>query len=738
MSVQKHIALLTLIASLAACGGGGSDDKPKSSSSSVVAVSLGNSSISSSTQTSISVSMQSSSQASSQSSSSQSSVTGVAKTLSISGNLMVKDENGVPVENVDADTIRVDISLLDADQQTLESNISTAVEIGGDLGFSDQLTASGSQYVVVHISKQGFTDYARRFDFTEKIELQAELTELPKAQVSVAEAQTISGEIVNGFNFSVTDNLLGESDSADGKELSVFIPESALPAGTTSLDVQMKAFDPTNPADAVYFPGAYEDSDGNKLLSIAFNYTDVKTNQGVSLMQVAQQARKERIVAQKTGRMQKTDSDPVIINRTVPVESCRSLATMGDSDASQDGFQIPVYTYNPVSGLWDLLGQGSLFNEAGNLLAANFTAFDCDSVDYMLEIKVTNEIFISNWWNLDYPLVFSQPTTFCANLKLLDEGGMPLVGANVYVFDDDDQRSFSATSFISDLQGEIRISLVKLDDTDTDTSVKIRTYSTATHLFIDKTIELSTAACESTAVAVPITLSVPARCAIDGKMLNNNSTPAADVVLVAIPDDEYEDLATAAFGRTDATGNYTMNLSCNVDYDLGDYLGLVQYYFDQEQSFSMASLNVNGVKSADEITDDGKKVTVKDLTHVLGKPWGLVTTAENNNEEMYVDIYYAGTDFPVTYQFDLVDNETNQVVKHFQGTLNQTDFVLPGGTNVTDYAIASFTLEHGVIIPEGEPYLWLNVKGDATDAKANKSLVWGAIFLSTIDDEELE
>lgn len=736
MPAQKHIALLVLFATLTACGGGGSDDKPKSSSS-VVAVSLGNSSISSSTQSSVSVSTQSSSLSSSQSSLSQSSTSAVAKTVSISGNLIVKNEDGIPVENLDADTIRVDISLLDADQQTLESNISSAVEIGGDLGFSGQLTASDAQFVVVHISKQGFTDYARRFEFTEKIELQAELSELPTAQVSVAEAQTISGEVVNGFNFSVTDNLLGESDSADGKELSVFIPESALPVGTTSLDVQMKAFDPTNPAEAAYFPGAYEDSDGNKLLSIAFNYTDVKTNQGVSLMQVAQQARTERIIAQKTGRMQKTDTDPVIINRTVPVESCRSLATMGDSDASQDGFQIPVYTYNPVSGLWDLLGQGSLFNEAGNLLAANFTAFDCDSVDYMLEIKVTNEIFISNWWNLDYPLVFEEPVELCAKLKLLDEGGMPLVGANVYAFDDDDYRSFSATSFISDLQGEVKVSLVKLDDTDADTSVKIRTYSTATHSFIDNTITLSTAACESTAVAVPVTLSVPARCAIDGKVLNSNSTPAADVLLVAIPDDEYEDLATATFGRTDSTGNYAMNLSCDVDYDLGDYLGLVQYYFDQEESFSMASINVNGVKSADEITDDGKKVIVKDLTHVLGKPWGLVTTAEDDNEGMFVDIYYAGTDFPVTYQFDLVDNETNQVVKHFQGTLNESDFVLPGGTNVTDYAIASFTLDHGLSIPEGEPYLWLSVKGDATDAESNKGLVWGAIFLST-DVEELE
>jgi hypothetical protein len=112
-------------------------------------------------------------------------------------------------------------------------------------------------------------------------------------------------------------------------------------------------------------------------------------------------------------------NDPVIINRLVPVESCRSLATMGDSDAVQAGFQIPVYTYNPNNGLWDLLGQGSLFDDEGDLLPENYTAFDCDSVDYTLEIKVTNEIFISNWWNLDYPLVFEEPVTVCAKLKIV-------------------------------------------------------------------------------------------------------------------------------------------------------------------------------------------------------------------------------------------------------------------------------------------------------------------------------
>jgi hypothetical protein len=739
MSVQKHIALVALIAALTACGGGGSDDSPAASSSTMVSSSLSNSTMSSSSSTTASSQSSSSPINSSQSSSSQSSVAALAQTVNVSGNLVIKNEDGLVLDNIETDTIRIDISLLNADQQILESNTTNPIDgvSGEHLGFSDQLTASDAKFVVVHISKSGFTDYARRFDLQENIELSAELSELPQANIGIAEAVTASGEVVNGFNFSVQGNLLGESNTATGKELTVFIPESALPAGTTSLDVQMKAFDPTDPAEAAYFPGAYEDSDGNKLLSIAFNYTDVTTNQGVSLQQLAQQTRNERIVAQKTGRMQKTEaSEPVIINRLVPVESCYSLATMGDSDATQAGFQIPVYTYNPNSGLWDLLGQGSLFNESGDLLAANFTAFDCDAIEYTLEIKVTNEIFISNWWNLDYPLVFEEPVTVCAKLKLLDEGGSPLIGTYVYAFDDDDQRSFSASGFISDSQGEVRVSLVKLSNTDTDSSAKIQTYSLVDGVQLEKTIELSESSCESTAVAIPVTLSIPARCSVEGKMLNNNATPAANVLILGMPDDSQENTYVPSFAYTDNAGNYTMNLFCNLQYDVVDYLGLVQNFFSDEENLSLASVNVNAVTEVDETSDNGKKATLKDLTHVVGKPWGVVTVEEDNNTQMFIDIYYAGTDFPVNYQFDLIDAETNEVVKHFSGTLNESDFVLPGGENITDYAIASFSLDHGLTIPETETYLWLTVNGDATDAESNKGVLWGVIFLS--DEEVIE
>jgi hypothetical protein len=294
--------------------------------------------------------------------------------------------------------------------------LDSVIELDDSLPFAGELQGTGARYLVVNISSPGFTDYARRFDLEEELNLRATLTQLPVETIPQSQVTTISGASVSGFNFSVDGGAPQNSAGQSGvPELSVSIPQSALPVGTSSIDVQMQAFNPNDPQEAEYFPGAYEDSAGNKLLSVAFNYTEVTTDNGTSLKALAQ---KSRVLRQKTSGNSRTLAqaaaetlEPVIINRKVPAESCAALKQMGDSSSELPGFQVPVYTYNSESGLWDLLGQGTLYSGDGTQVASNFTAFDCDSTDYVVEIKVTNEIFLSNWWNLDYPLVFNQLPT---------------------------------------------------------------------------------------------------------------------------------------------------------------------------------------------------------------------------------------------------------------------------------------------------------------------------------------
>lgn len=738
MSIKKTLILLPLFAALGACGGGGGSDDPKTSSSSSSQSSVVQSSSSSSVVSSSSSSVVSSSSSSqvsssassvtSSSSSSSSSVAGNALTVSVSGNLLVKNEDGEIDEAAEDDDISISLSLLDENQVVLKSNESEVVNgEEGRFGFSDQLSAANAKFVVLHISKPGYTDFARRFDFNERIELQAEISELPTAFVEVAEAETISGELVNGFNFSVTDNLLGESDSGYGKELSVFIPQSALPQGTDTLEVQMKAYDPTDPEEAAYFPGAYEDSDGNKLLSIAFNYTEVKTDQGVSLQQVAQKSRQERIAAQKSGRLQKTEaSEPVIINRMIPVESCRALATMGDSDSNTAGFQIPVYTYNPNSGLWDLLGQGSVFNEDSELLASDFTNFDCDSVNYMLEIKVTNEIFISNWWNLDYPLVFEQPVTLCAKVKLLDQGNSPLAGTYVYAFDDDENRSFSASGFIADAEGNVTISLLKLNSNDPDSSVTLTTWSPVDGSMLEKTIELSSEACTESAPVIPVQLSIPSRCQVKGTLLDKNASPLPNSLIIALADND--ELSETNYGTglafTDEQGKYSVDLFCGKGYQLTDYLTWVSNLnFETGEQGTLPKVNVNGTKEADEISDDAKVVQFKDLISAP-KPWGTIFNAEDSTDFLEANIYYTGEDFPLTYSFDLIDTDTQEVIKHFEGSVTEADFIGDG-----DFSFANIQIRHSIELPPETQYLSYQISGEIKDSKDIKGKLWGIFFL---------
>lgn len=721
MSVKKAFFYLPLIAALSACGGGGGSDDPETSSQSSIVQS--SSSSSSSLTSSVT------------SSSSSSSVVGNELTVSVAGNLLVKNEDGEIDEAAEDDDISISLSLLDESQAVLKSNESEVVNGDeGRFGFSDQLSAANAKFVVVHISKPGYTDFARRFEFNEKIELQAEISELPTAVVEVAEAETISGEVVNGFNFSVTDNLLGESDSGYGKELSVFIPQSALPQGTDSLEVQMKAYDPTAPEEAAYFPGAYEDSDGNKLLSIAFNYTEIKTDQGVSLQKVAQKTRQERIAAQKSGRLQKTEaSEPVIINRMIPSESCRALATMGDSDSNTAGFQIPVYTYNSGTGLWDLLGQGSVFNEDSELLASNFTDFDCDSVDYMLEIKVTNEIFISNWWNLDYPLVFEQPVTLCAKVKLLDQGNLPLVGTYVYAFDDDENRSFSASGFISGTEGNVSISLAKLNANDPDTSITLSTWSPIDGNMLEKTIELSTEACAASAPVIPVQLSIPSRCQVKGTLLDKNANPLPNGLIMALADnDELSEVNYGTeFAFTDEQGKYSVNLFCEQNYQLADYVTWVSNIdFEAGEQGSLPKVNVNGTKEADEISDDGKVVQFKDLVSAP-KPWGMIFNAEDSADFLEANIYYSGEDFPLSYSFDLVDADTEEVIKHFEGSVTEADFIGDG-----DFSFANIQIRHGIELPDQTQYLSYQIVGEIKDSSNIKGKLWGVFFLMPEFDNE--
>lgn len=723
ISWRQSALVSVMVLALSACGGGSS----KSDTGNLPGVS---SSSTSSAQSSIGATLSSSSSAITTSSASSSVVTAV-KSAKISGVVQIQDRNGNKLEIDNPDTVKVKVSLLADDDQVVASEtlplLDTPLQLDQSLPFVGEVSGDNARYLVVNISSPGYTDYARRFDLQEQLEVRASLSQLPVATIPASQKTTISGAVVQGFNFSVDD---GVPTNAGGQnsvpELTVSIPQSALPAGTTSVDVKMQAFNPNNPAEAEYFPGAYQDSAGNKLLSVAFNYTDVTTNTGASLKKLAQ---KSRALRQKTSaNVQAEVAEPVIINRKVPTESCPALKQMGDSSASLDGFQVPVYTYNPDSGLWDLLGQGTLFKSDGSLVPSGFTAFDCDGTEYVVEIKVTNDIFLSNWWNLDYPLVFNQPVKLCAYVQLQDEAGVPFTGSYVYVHDDDESRSFSAESFIADDQGRVQIELYSLDSNAVDASATLTLYNKNLLTTVSVPLTLSTT-CNAQQPVV-IKTKVPSLCKLSGNVLDSDNKAVNKTIVIA-SNLENTESALPAYGFTDDQGNYQLDVSCGTEYHVFEYFTYLLNYTDSPWLSDSNLANVNGTVSGIELSDNGKTANLKNIIADRTKPFAYVFNDEENANKLNLQFFYPGNSYPLTYVFDVLDVQTNAVIRHFTGMVTEGDLTVWADGGFWSVPVGRVLIDNTLPIPS-EFAVW-SVKGTITDSKGKQGNLVGFVSAGNVE-----
>lgn len=737
--VWRQSALVSVIVlALSACGGGSSKSDrgnlPGVSSSASSRIESSTSSMLSSSAVTATSSLSNSSSITTSASASSSSAGVAITSAKVSGVVALQDSDGNKIDIANPETIKVKVSLLGDDDQVIASEtlplLDPPMQLDQSLPFAGELTGDKGRYLVVNISAPGYTDYARRFDLQAQLDVRASLSQLPAATIPASQKTTISGAQVQGFNFSVDEagtpiNAAGQSGVP---ELTVSIPQSALPAGTTSVDVKMQAFNPNIPAEAEYFPGAYEDSAGNKLLSVAFNYTDITTNTGASLKKLAQ---KSRALRQKTSVSAQAEvAEPVIINRKVPVESCPALKQMGDSSASLEGFQVPVYTYNPDTGLWDLLGQGTLYKGDGTLVPSGFTDFDCDGTDYVVEIKVTNDIFLSNWWNLDYPLVFNQPVKLCAYVQLQDEAGVPFTGSYVYVYDDDEARSFSSESFLTDDQGRVQIELYSLDSNASDTSAELKLYNKNLLTTVRVPITLSTSCNAQQPLIIKTT--VPSLCKLSGKVLDSDNKAVNKTIVIASNLEDTES-NLPAYGFTDDQGNYQLDVSCGTEYHVFEYFSFLLNYADSPWLSDSNLANVNGTVGGIEQSDNGKTAALKNIVADRTKPFAYVFNDEDNTDKLNLQFLYAGDSWPLTYTFDVLDVQTNAVIGHFTGTLTQADLVTGPAADFWSVPAGDVLINNTLPKPN-QVAIW-TVKGTITDTKGKQGTVVGIVEAGDTDTQ---
>lgn len=635
---------------------------------------------------------------------------GLNETVKVFGSIIAFDTSQ-KIQAIDNESVAITINLLDSNDDIVHTVNLSADEnpsVSSELRFSSDISSNNVESVSIDVRSQGYTSSSRRLPIADKLTFDAKLLEIPTKEVTSSSATSISGEVTNGFNLTMLEDVGGEQV----KTMSISIPSSLLPEGTSNLSMAVATYDPNDPDDAEYFPGAYEDSDGQELVSVAFNFAEITTNTNETIGKVMAKVRTQKLntlrkVSPKSN-VENLAEEPVIINRTIPASSCSILESMGDSDANIEGFQIPIYVYNPNSGLWDLIGQGTIFDSTGSKVTATTTSFDCATATFTMEILVTSDIFLSNWWNLDYPILFAEPQKMCADIQLTNTENELLSGVMGFVSDKDNTFDFSSTYFLTDNMGKAQV-CVTASSGNTDNEAEVYFYNPGNFGSVERTINIFQEGDDSETQVIEI--DQEALCFIEGKVTNTDQSPVSRHLMYALS----EGFLSFNFSNTDENGYYNMAVSCGVEHTLHDYSAVFLNAFngDDESDHTYTKVfSIDGNLASDEVKDDGSQVTMSDFTISPIQPY-IYSLAVISDNTIDLIAYANPGDFPI---------EVSLKVRNEDGSIEYADlsgqFVIDSTQNSNDdwfINIGTLSLEFSADTDN------TNLYGDIvlTDAKGN-------------------
>lgn len=652
MSTLLRFSAVIVALTLVACGGGGSDKKPapgSSVSSSSPASSLASSSISNSSN---SVAL---------SSSLSSSAASAIVSVKLNGTISGFDTKGASVQ-LDPNHVVIEVRLLDQQDNALDqvNAVASNYNLSEQLRFNADLSAVNAVGLAVAISYPGYTTYARRLDAMGIINLDAKLQAVPVQTVVPGIATSVTGIELPGFNVQISGD-----DEQQSNHLLINIPQSLLPDDTDSLEVAVRTFDPNNMNDAEFFPGAYADSDGNDLASVGFNFADIKTNTNDNLA-VAMQKKRQQQLASVDGVQKALSQEPVMIEYQIPAQSCRLLESLGDADVNEDGFQVPFYTFDPATGVWDLIGMGTLYDSSGQEVPAAKSEFACDTNSFYLITLVSNAVFQREWWNLDYPVAFSQPIDYCANIQLKNPEGKTLAGINGLVADNDADYNFASTFFTTDSNGvaNLRISQSSINP---DLQAEVIFYNQDELTYAVKSIRLSNN-CDDSSIQV-LELVRPQLCEVNGQFFYESGAPVTrNLVYGFSPMNEENESPIWAFdfAYSNTEGSYRLNLPCGGEYEIFNVASQLAQTTQPEMAKQLT--RIDGNLDPDEQSDNGNEVVMKTLEIAHHQPLmtGMYDTATN---QLVIAAYGTFDAFPMSAQVVIKNLDQSVIYQTFTGTL---------------------------------------------------------------------
>lgn len=623
---------------------------------------------------------------------------------------------GVGGDELTPDNLQVTVDLLGETDETLGQEVldAAAGSNSTSLKTTRPISLQGAKSLVVNVSHPGYTSYSKRVSAAEVVYLNAELLAVEVVSVTAAPSTSVSGAVTDGFTLALP-------ATGDEGDIQIAIPRSLLPSGTTSLSAELKSFDPNDPTDAQYFPGDYADSDGNDLVSVAFNYADIRTNDGQPLTALTKTPQLGRSLSSVMNAAAAEAAEPVIINRSIPSSSCATLERLGDANSETVGFQVPVYSYDSSRGIWDLLGYGTVFTSAG-VRVDTVDGASCENGEYVLEIHVSSEIFLSNWWNLDYPLIFSEPVKYCARIRLQNENAQLLNGIYGFLYGATSQ--FGSTSFVTDEQGEAFVE-VEAEEAGANLTGEIAVFG-ETNFYSQVTLGQD---CTNPPVQI-VTAQIPRLCQVQGKLEYPDGSAASKHPVLALPvtfalSDRID------FSSTNASGDYWLNTTCERDYTITAY--------SYTETHTITPVNVNGTTGAQEATDNGDLAILPALS-VSYVPTTIYWAAYSTLENRFVSLAMGHPDnFPLRYNLR-VENSAGTQLGAIEGevALNQgvDDDLLPFwylGFGQIDQSLSVTTNTATILYLKGT----LTDSSDQTSNVDTSVLVTaGAIDLEGIDDEE--
>lgn len=528
------------------------------------------------------------------------------------------------------------------------------------LKFNSDVAVDGAKALLVNITYPGFASYARRLEVQPLIFVDALLS---KAPVSANPLKTgtfalRSGESVQGVQLDVTDAL------------SITIPTSLLPAQT--LSAKAASFDPNSPAEAVYFPGKYANLNGEPLISTAFDFIQLTNTSGAPQDLIA-------------------GDQSVWVSRVLPASSCAMLNNVGDSDSQQAGWQVPLYGFDPVKGLWGLAGTGTLYNSDGSAVST----LNCPA-RVIIEGAVAAATINKQWLNFGFIQNPVAPVSYCARVQINNAQGEKLAG--IYgLISAQNAGQFTSADFTSDADGIARIEISAAGLTEA--------IPAKVSLINDGVVNADVSLTPNCTNPEPqiVTINRPRLCQIQGQVTDASGDPLINYPVVAQAKNQAKTAGLFDFAITDKQGVYWLNVACKEEFALK-----FTRFFNTE--LVLGAVAVDSSVSAAEINDDGQTARVgstKVTTVATGISSAVYTLSTG---DLTINLLSTHANFPLEANLQ-VFNSKNEVVAVVNGSVQDSASL---GDNSPNWIYGAGQFVQKVNLGDGKDLILL---GSVTDAK---------------------